>query len=83
MNWKPVVYRDHAMRRLRQRRIRRTEVRALLATGARVAQGKARWLVDGTLGGHAARLVLHEDARQITVITVMWLGHDPDAEGRP
>lgn len=83
MTWKPVVYRDHAARRLRQRRIRRAEVRALLATGVRVAQGKTRWRVDGTLGGHAARLVLHEAARQSTVITVMWLGYDADAEGRP
>jgi len=83
VTWKPTVYRPHAVARLRQRGIRRPEVRALLATGTRIAQGADRWWVDGILGRHPARLVIHEDARQVTVITVMWRGRAGDAEGRP
>ena len=73
MNWKPVVYRDHAVRRLRERDITRRDVRQLLATGNWTPQGTNRWLVDGVLEGCRARLAVHEDARQITVMTAMWI----------
>ena len=79
VNWKPIQYHPHAVARLRGRKIRRQQVRELLATGTRRRQGAARWTVDGTLGRHAARLVILEDARSITVLTVMWITRHPDA----
>jgi len=90
VTWKPVHYRDHAAERLQQRHVRHWEVRQLLATGVRTKQGAAppghpelqRWHVEGTLGGYPARVVFHERAREIEVVTVMWVGRDADEEGR-
>ena len=72
MTWKRIVYTRHAVLRLRQRRITRQQVRHLLATGARRPQSSTAWLADGALDRWPARLVLRENADQITVITVMW-----------
>ena len=63
----------HAARRLRERHITRRQVRQLLATGAWHRQGMNRWLVDGVLERWPARLVVHESADTISVITVMWI----------
>ena len=73
MTWKRIIYGVHAVRRLRQRRITRRQVRQLLATGAWQRQGVNRWLVDGPLERWPARLVVRETADTISVITVMWL----------
>ncbi len=72
MTWKRIVYRAHAAARLRERRITRWDVRALLASGSWRRQGRNRWLVEGTVDRWRARLVLHEGADMLTVITVMW-----------
>jgi len=72
LTWKRIVYRKHAVLRLRQRHITRHQVRQLLVTGTRRRQGSSRWLVDGALERWPARLVLQESADTITVITVMW-----------
>jgi len=72
MTWKRLVYRAHALRRLRERRVTRRDVRTLVATGSWRRQGADRWLVDGALDRWPARLVLHEGADTLTIITVMW-----------
>ena len=68
-----MVYRAHAVRRLRQRHITRQQVRELLATGTWRRQGTGKWLVDGPLERWPARLVAQESGDTITVITVMWV----------
>lgn len=73
MTWKRIVYRPHAVRRLRQRRITRPQVRQLLAIGTWLHQGVSKRLVDGLLDRWPARLVVQESADTITVITVMWI----------
>ena len=78
MTPKQIVYGDHAEQRLRERGMRRTAVRWLLAQGVRERQptltgGPQRWGCRGYLGHHEARVVFVEDAHTITVITVEWL----------
>jgi Domain of unknown function (DUF4258) len=72
VTWKRVAYRAHAHRRLRERGITRRDVRTLLAAGQWRRQAADRWLVDGILERWAARLVVHESADTLTIITVMW-----------
>ena len=74
MTWKRILYRMHTVRRLRERRITRQQVRQLLATGTRRRQGGTRWVAEGALDRWPARLVFQESADTITVITVMWTG---------
>ena len=73
MTRKRIVYRTHAVRRLRQRRITRQQVRQLLATGTWRRQGISKWLVDGRLERWPARRGVQQSADTITVITVMWI----------
>ena len=73
MRRKRILYRAHALRRLRERGITRHHVRDLLAAGAWRRRESGRWLVDGRLEGRRARLVLEERSEALVVITVMWV----------
>lgn len=77
MTTKRVEYGSHAVQRMRERGIRRGDVRWLLAQGlpAEADQGQHSDPVfarRGTIGGREAKVVYLENAVRVYVITVMW-----------
>ena len=82
---KRVEYTVHARKRLRERGIRRQQVRWLLAKGdrekARTDAGAQRWLVRGYLGRHEAAVIFVEDAERYRIITVVWIGDRGEETG--
>lgn len=82
MTYKRIEFGPHAARRLKQRNIRRWEVRWLLARGERTKEetrpgAEQRWGCAGLLGKRPAKVIFVEDARRILLVTIEWIGDPP------
>lgn len=78
MTNKLVLYSRHAQRRMRERGIRRPEVRRMLAVGELVeavttGEGDRRFIREAKVRGKRARVVYVESASRIIIITVLWV----------
>jgi hypothetical protein len=73
---KPVGYTLHADQRLRDRGIRRSDVRFMLARGVRVlissSGAETVWRVRAYIGTREAAAVFVENAQRYLIITVEW-----------
>ena len=76
MTHKPIVYSAHAKRRLKQRRITRREMRAVLATGSasELANGGTR--KDAVFAGRRIAVLYREYRRSLHIWTVMLVPRD-------
>jgi len=77
MTPKQIVFSDHATEQMRDREIRRSDIRWLLARGDRQMEptlhGQQRWSCRGYLGNREAKVVFLEDATTIIIVTIMWV----------
>ena len=76
MTHKPIVYSAHAASRLKQRRITRREVRAVLATGAVSALTNGGTRRDAMLDGRQIAVLYREDRQRLHILTVMLVPRD-------
>lgn len=79
MTYKPIEYSSHAVERMELRRIKREDVRWVLARGQwrpeHSLKGRdPRFSKRGVVGGRALEVVYTEDAHRVLVITVAWTG---------
>ncbi len=79
MTYKSIEYSPHAVERMELRRIRREDVRWVLALGQwrpeHSLKGRdPRFSKRGVVGGRALEVVYTEDAHRVLVITVAWTG---------
>lgn len=74
MTYKAIIYSRHAAEMMKARRIRRADVRWLVAKGARTKaptyRGEQRWKVVGKIGKRVLGVVFIERANDIVLVTV-------------
>lgn len=81
MTNKQVFYSDHAVGRLKRRKVSRAEVRWLLAHGKLEKEssqyGGSAWSRAGYLGKHEARIIFIEQKHAVLIITVEFVPKTP------